>query len=123
MIKALTILMTVVRIAAFDSSDADKAAADVICTGTHDEITIQQVLDNFNGNKTETCEIYLADGTYHIDGFHRYGDATHRTAIKFPQIASLRFEGQSDIIPRVGVNVEFKVRPEAYNDLGPDEQV
>ena len=63
MIKALTVLMTIVRIAAFDSSDADKAAADIVCTGTHDEITIQQVLDKFEGNNTDTCEIYFADGT------------------------------------------------------------
>ena len=123
MIRLLTILTTLVRIAAFDSSEADKAKADVICTGTHDEVTIQQVLDKFDGNRTETCEVYLADGTYNIDGFYLYGDATHRTAIKFPQVASLRFEGQSDIIPRVGINVEFRVRPEAYKGLDPNEQI
>ena len=123
MIKLLTSLMTIINIAAFNSSAADKAAADVVCSGVHDEVTIQQVLDRFDGNTSETCEIYFADGVYNIDGFHLYGDATHRTAIKFPQMASLRFEGKSDIIPRVGVNVEFKVRPEAYEGLDPNEQV
>lgn len=86
-------LLTVVRIAAFNSSEEAKASADVVCTGTHDEVTIQQELDKYDGENSHTCTFILTDGTYHIDGFHHYGDATHRTAIKFPQIASMRFEG------------------------------
>lgn len=119
----LITLLTVLRIAAFDSSEEAKAKADVVCTGEHDELTIQKVLDKFDGNSTETCSIIISDGTYHMDGFHRYGDATHRTAIKFPQIASFKFEGESEIIPRINMNVKFKVRPQAYDDLEKDEQV
>ena len=79
-------LLTVIRIAAFNSSEQAKASADVVCTGTHDEVTIQQELDKYDGENSHTCTFILADGTYHIDGFHHYGDATHRTAIKFPQM-------------------------------------
>ena len=121
--QVIITLLTVVRIAAFNSSEEAKLAADVVCTGTHDEVTIQNVLDRFDGNNSETCSFIIADGTYNIDGFHRYGDATHRTAIKFPPIASMSFEGENDIIPRVGINVEFKVRPQAYEDLKENEQV
>ena len=116
-------LLTVVKIAAFNSSDEAKLAADVVCTGNHDEKTIQEVLDRFDGNNTETCSVIFADGTYNIDGFYRYGDATHRTAIKFPQTASMIFEGENEIVPRVGINVEFQVRPQAYEHLEKDEQV
>ena len=116
-------LLAVVKIAAFNSSEEAKQSADVVCTGNHDEKTIQAVLDKYDGNNSETCTLIFADGTYHIDGFHTYGDATHRTAIKFPPIASMVFQGENDIVPRVGVNVEFKVRPQAYDDLKSDEQV
>ena len=33
------------RIAAHDSSEESKKSADIVCTGEHDELTIQKVLD------------------------------------------------------------------------------
>lgn len=112
-----------VTIAASDSADADKASADVVCTGKSDELTIQEVLDRFDGCSDEQVCIRLCDGVYHIDGFHRYPDATHRTAIKFPEITSLVFGGPSPLRPRKGVNVDFQVSKSAYDDLKPGEQV
>ena len=41
-------LLAVVKIAAFNSSDVAKRAADVVCTGNHDEKTIQTILDRFD---------------------------------------------------------------------------
>ena len=62
-------LLAVVRIAAFNSSEEAKQSADIVCTGNHDEKTIQTVLDKYDGNTTETCTLIFADGTYHIDNF------------------------------------------------------
>ena len=59
----LITFLTIVRIAAFNSTDEAKAAADVICTGEHDEQTIQKVLDRFDENNSETCSFVFADGT------------------------------------------------------------
>ena len=36
------------RIAAHDSSEESKKSADIVCTGEHDELTIQKVLDGFD---------------------------------------------------------------------------
>ena len=36
------------RIAAHDSSEDSKKSADIVCTGEHDELTIQKVLDGFD---------------------------------------------------------------------------
>ncbi len=112
-----------VIVAASDSSESDKASADIVCSGSHDELTIQKVLDRFDGNSRESVHIVLCDGTYHIDGFHLYHDATHRTAIKFPEIESLVFEGRSKIRPRKNINVEFRVSAAAYDGLKEGEQV
>lgn len=71
----------VVKVAAFDSSKEDKKAADVVCKGEHDELTIQAVLDMFEGD-TLTNSVLLAQGHYMIDGFHAFEDADRRTALK-----------------------------------------
>lgn len=112
-----------VRIAAYNSLDADKSAADVVCSGEHDEITIQEVLDRYDRNSSESVRILFSDGVYNIDGFHVHPDATHRAAIKIPEISYLEFGGTGNLRPRAGINVEFRVRPCAYDGLDPQEQV
>lgn len=112
-----------VRIAAYNSLEEEKAAADVVCSGTHDELTIQKVLDQFDGVSTEAVKVLLYDGVYNIDGFHRHPDATHKAAIKIPEIASLVFGGNGELRARKGSTVEFFVRPQAYDGLDHDEQV
>lgn len=112
-----------VSIAASNSSDADKAASDVVCTGVHDEITIQKVLDRFDRNNSERINVEFCDGVYNIDGFHLHPDATHRTAIKIPEIAYLEFGGRGGLRPRQNINVEFRVNPGAYDGLDPGEQL
>lgn len=112
-----------VTIAASNSSAADKASADVVCTGVHDELTIQKVLDEFDKVNNESVKIRLCDGVYCVDGFHLHPDATHRAAIKFPEIAYLEFGGTGALRPRAGINPQFVVSMDAYKDLDPSEQV
>jgi len=112
-----------VTIAASNSLESEKAAADVVCTGTHDELTIQRVLDQFDKNSSETVKILFYDGQYNIDGFHVHPDATHRTAIKIPEIAYLEFGGLGNLRARTGISVNFAVREGAYEGLDPEEQV
>lgn len=112
-----------IRFAAANSSEKDRASADVVCSGNHDELAIQNVLDRFDKNSTEPIALYFASGDYNIDGFHAHEDASHRCAIKVPEIANLIFAGEYDVIPRGESGTRFNVRKEAYNDLGKDEQV
>lgn len=55
----------IINISAFDSSESDKNNAQFVCSGTHDELTIQSAIDLL----PEGGEIVLANGTYNIDGF------------------------------------------------------
>ncbi|MBR4756497.1 MAG: hypothetical protein IK076_06105, partial [Bacteroidales bacterium] len=55
-----------VRVAAFDSPDKDKAAADYVCTGKDDQETIQKAIDAVTAGGT----VFLASGNYYIDAFH-----------------------------------------------------
>lgn len=112
-----------VTIAASNSSDADKASANVVCPGVHDELTIQKILDQFDKNNSESVKLEFCDGVYNIDGFHLHPDASHRTAIKIPEIAYLEFGGRGGLRPRLGINVEFRVNPKAYDGLNPNEQL
>lgn len=112
-----------VTVAASNSSDPDKAAADVVCTGVHDELTIQKVLDGFDGNDSESIKVVFCDGVYNMDGFHLYPDATHRTALKIPEIAYLEFGGRGNLRARAGISVDFRVSPSAYEGLDPGEQL
>lgn len=55
-----------VRVAASDSHRADKAAADVVCTGHNDQDAIQRAIDAVGSGGT----VFLAAGNYYIDAFH-----------------------------------------------------
>lgn len=63
-------------VAANDSSDAGKAAADYICTGAADEVVIQEALDNFRPNGIGTNpklpgKLLFLEGTYTLsDSFY-----------------------------------------------------
>lgn len=54
-----------IYIAASNSSDKNKAVADYICTGTNDEVVIQQAVDELTHGGT----IQLLDGDYYFDSF------------------------------------------------------
>ena len=55
-----------VRVAASDSHQADKAAADMVCSGHDDQDVIQRAIDALDNGGT----VYLAAGNYYIDTFH-----------------------------------------------------
>jgi len=54
-----------IRIAAMNSSEADKRTADAVCTGTHDEDVINAQIARLTRGGT----VQLLDGDYYIDGF------------------------------------------------------
>ena len=56
---------TIYRIAAANSSAADKQMADVVCKGNHDERVLNVWIEKLTGGGT----IQLLDGDYYIDGF------------------------------------------------------
>ena len=64
-------------LAASNSSDGDKAAADYVCTGHNDERTIQKAIDELGGYG----ELRLLSGVYRIDSFTPTEDGTPAYAI------------------------------------------
>ena len=64
-------------IAASNSSEADKASADIVCTGKNDEKTIQEALNKLG----RYGEVRLLSGIYMIDSFTPTEDGTPYYAI------------------------------------------
>ena len=64
-------------LAASNSSEADKASADIVCTGKNDEKTIQEALDKLG----RYGEVRLLSGIYVIDSFTPTEDGTPYYAI------------------------------------------
>ena len=63
--------MNCIYTAAANSTEQAKQSADFICTGIHDEQTIQQaIFAAVEQNKN----LYFANGIYHIDGFANVSD-------------------------------------------------
>ena len=54
-----------IRVAAANSSKGDRVAADLVCTGTNDEIVISRAIEILERGGT----VKLADGDYYIDSF------------------------------------------------------
>ena len=65
----------IVRVAAANSSEAEKAAADFVCTGTNDEAVLTKAVETLTRGGT----LKLADGDYWIDAFPNEGN----TAVLF----------------------------------------
>ena len=63
------------RVAAANSSSADKFAADFVCTGTNDEAVLTRAIETLTRGGT----LKLADGDYYIDAFPYEGN----TAVLF----------------------------------------
>ena len=68
-----------VYVAASDSHQADKDAADVVCTGTGDQDALQRAIAAVSSGGT----VHLAAGNYYIDAFHK-SDVGPDYAIKIP---------------------------------------
>ena len=58
-----------VRVAAANSSAADKAVADLVCSGTNDERVLNAAIERLKKGGT----VRLADGDYRIDAFEQEG--------------------------------------------------
>ena len=69
-----------VRVAAADSTAEARAAADFVCTGTNDEVTIQRAVDLCRENRKQ---LFLFGGLYRLGAVKDFGDGGPRTAICF----------------------------------------
>lgn len=112
-----------VRIAAYDSSEESKKSADIVCSGDHDEIVIQNVLDRYDGVSTHGCHILLYDGNYNIDGFTTDGRFTMPTALRVGKTAGLVLRGVDESGLRKNTGVILNVRPQAYEGHDPSAQL
>ena len=87
----------IVRVAASNSSDADKSAADLVCTGANDEAILNKAIRKLTRGGT----LKLADGDYYVDAFNGDGN----TAILF---------GYNDGMART-INVVGGTENKSYN--------
>ncbi len=60
-----------IRIAASNSSEKDRQAADFVCSGSHDELLINRAVASLTHGGT----LQLLDGDYHIDSFPNEGNS------------------------------------------------
>lgn len=111
------------RVAAHDSSEDSKKSADVVCTGEHDELTIQKVLDGFDGTMTRGCHILFYDGNYNIDGFYTDPRFPMPTALRVRKTAGVVLRGIDESSLRKNSGVLFNVRPQAYEGIAPSVQM
>lgn len=111
------------RVAAHDSSEDSKKSADVVCTGEHDELTIQKVLDGFDGTMTRGCHILFYDGNYNIDGFYTDPRFPMPTALRVRKTAGVVLRGIDESSLRKNSGVLFNVRPRAYEGIAPSVQM
>ncbi|MBQ7224332.1 MAG: hypothetical protein IJX06_02110 [Clostridia bacterium] len=72
-----------VFVASNDGEQAKKDNADFVCTGSHDELTIQKAIDKC---AEENKNLFLYDGKYFIEGFYDLGDGGPKTALRFPNL-------------------------------------
>ena len=80
-----------VKVAATDSPEAAKAAADFVCSGEHDEETIQRAIDLC---AADGRNLYLFNGIYNIDAFLAWDDGGPRAALRLPPRRHFTLEGQ-----------------------------
>ena len=66
------------RVAAADSRDEARAAADFICTGTNDEVTIQRAIDLC---REKGSQMFFFSGLYNLGSVKDFGDGGPKTAI------------------------------------------
>lgn len=102
-----------VRLAAADSSPLDRNNADIVCTGTHDEVELRRAVEMVGG-----CgRILLASGNYIIDGFEMAEDGCGY-AVRTPYESNIRIEG--DLPNWNGEGVRIRVSQKCYESLSDD---
>ena len=83
-----------IRVAASDSEEWAKEAADLVCEGKNDERVLQAAVDRCI---EERKNVYLYNGIYRIDGFYDFGDGGPVTAIRLPNAhREIIFKGQNN---------------------------
>ena len=99
-----------IRIAASDSAPEDKSGADIVCSGKHDEITLQDALLSLDGYGT----LELAVGSYNIDGFF-IGEDGSGYALRTDFYSNIRIEG--DLPDWAGKGARLMISKECYESL------
>jgi len=104
--------MTVVYVAASDSSAADKAAANYVCDGTDDEVTIKAAMTSLLplGGK-----VYLYSGTYYFGSYLSWSTADG-------YIPFFELMGDEDanpvILPAANINIGIDLHVDAFQTIG-----
>ena len=111
-----------ITVAASNSTKAAKKTADFVCSGKHDEQTIQAAVDKcFKTN----LNLFLCNGTYTIEDFYDFGDGGPKTAVRVPnkyRELSIIGENHSNTkYNRNNIGVQFYVPETALNMVGDEE--
>lgn len=115
-----------VFVVASDASDADKLAADYLCDGTNDELTIQSAVNEIYNRGGGT--ILLSNGTFKIDSFPNHDnsdDGGSDTAILIPSDNTAGYEVRiiGDTFPYRGdCGTRIVVSDACYESLGANQK-
>lgn len=107
-----------ITVAASNTHESMKQNADFVCTGEHDEKTIQKAIDLCIEQEKN---VYILNGKYNIDGFYDFGDGGPKTAIRFTtNHRDIIFKGQNleyGFQRRYDNGVVFYVTAKAMNSI------
>lgn len=103
-----------VVVAAANSGPA-RQSADYVCTGSHDELTIQKAIDRC---AAEDKNLYLLNGTYELEGFYDRGDVGPLCALCVPNIRrEITILGQNSTYGKQG-GVVMHIPAHALDTIG-----
>lgn len=89
----------IVKVAAFNSTDRDRQAADYVCSGQNDQTVIQQAVDSLS---TKGGVVQLANGDYSIDGWSvNTSSVKTAIAVKSGTQRSIKITGMSFPIRKI----------------------
>lgn len=110
-----------IYVAASDSTPDMKRKADFVCSGKHDELTIQSAVDMCYKTKKN---LFLCNGTYVIEDFYDFSDGGPLTAIRIPnKFRELKIIGENHSNTKYNKNnvgVMIYVPENALNLIGED---
>ncbi len=107
--------MSNITIAPSDCNAENAKSADFICTGKNDELIIQKALDKC---VLDNKNLYLLNGTYHIDAFYDFNDEGPLCAVCIPNCRrEITVYGQNSTYSKKDNGVVFHVSKEALDSI------
>ena len=116
-----------IYVAAVDSSEKDKTNADYVCSGTNDQVTLQNALEELGSNGT----LHLAVGNYNVHAFNTPDDGGQPYVLKVGDISKgrcrIKIACDGQVPARKGTFsisncAVINIKPSCYSALDSDKE-